>query len=92
MLFRFCLFQCDVNKDTKAQTDLQHKPLHTSGNCTSHDHLDWSRLSDREELKHRDEEADRGNDGKTTWKSGLALNGISYHGKPRTVRSGVSSL
>ena len=26
-----------------------------------------------------DEEADRGNDGKTTSKSGLALNGISYH-------------
>ena len=33
-----------------------------------------------------DEEADRGNDGKTTPKSGLALNAISYHGKPRTTR------
>ena len=28
-----------------------------------------------------DEEADRGNDGKTTSKAGLALNGIYYYGK-----------
>ena len=39
-----------------------------------------------------DEEADRGNDGKTTSKSGLALNGIYYCGKPRTARSGGSWL
>ena len=51
---------------------------------TSHDHLDWPRLSYREQFKEGDEEKDRGNDGKTTPKSGLALNGISYYGKPRT--------
>ena len=32
------------------------------------------------------------NDGKTTLKSGLALNGISYYGKLRTARSGGSWL
>ena len=37
-----------------------------------------------------DEEADRGDDGKTTSNSGLALNGISYYGKLRTARSGGS--
>ena len=46
----------------------------------------------REQLKVGDEEADRGNDGKTTLKSGLAMNGISYYGKPRTARSGGSWL
>ena len=45
-----------------------------------------------EQFKEGDEEADRGNDGKTTSKSGLALNGISYYGKPRTERSGGSWL
>ena len=39
-----------------------------------------------------DEEADRGNDGKTTSKSGLALNGIYSYGKLRTARSGGSWL
>ena len=39
-----------------------------------------------------DEEADRGNDWKTASESGLALNGISYYGKPRTARSGESWL
>ena len=39
-----------------------------------------------------DEEADRGNDGKTASKSGLALNGIYFYGKPRTSRSGGSWL
>ena len=34
----------------------------------------------------------RGNDGKTASKSGLALNGIYYYGKPRTARSGGSWL
>ena len=44
------------------------------------------------QFKEGDEEADRGNDGKTTSKSGLALNGIYYYGKPRTVRRGGSWL
>ena len=37
----------------------------------AHDHLDWPRLSYREQFKEGDEEADRGNDGKRTSKSGL---------------------
>ena len=59
---------------------------------TSHDHLDWPRLSYREQFKEGDEEADRGNDGKTTSKGGLALNGISYNRKLSTARSGGSRL
>ena len=55
------------------------------------DHLDWPRLSYRKQFKEGDEESDRGNDGKTS-KSGLALNGTSYYGKPRTARSGGSWL
>ena len=35
---------------------------------------------------------DRGNDGKTTSKSGQVLNGIYYYGKLRTARSGGSWL
>ena len=58
----------------------------------SQDHLDWPRLSYREQFKEGHEEAARGNDRKTTSKSGLALNGISYYGKPRTARSGGSWL
>ena len=50
---------------------------------TPHDLLEWPRLSYREQFEEGDEEADRGNDGKTTLKSGLALNGISYYGKPQ---------
>ena len=46
----------------------------------------------REQFKEVDKEADRGNDGKTTSKSGLALNGISYYRKLRTTRSGGSWL
>ena len=45
-----------------------------------------------EQFKERDEEADRGNDGKTTSKNGLALNGKYYYGKLRTARSGGSWL
>ena len=41
----------------------------------------------REQFKEGDEEVDRGNDGKTTSKSGVVLDGISYYGKPRTARS-----
>ena len=33
-------------------------------------------IADREQFKKGDEEADRGNDGKTTSNSGLALNGL----------------
>ena len=50
------------------------------------------RLSYREQLKEGDEEADRGNDGKTTSKSGLAWNGISCYGKLRTARGGGNWL
>ena len=49
-------------------------------------------LSYREQFKEGDEEADRGNDGKTTSRSGLALNGTLYYGNPRTARSGGSWL
>ena len=56
------------------------------------DHLYWPRLSYREQFKEGDEEADRGNNRKTTSKTGLALNGISYYGKLRTARSGGSWL
>ena len=71
---------------------LQWKDANWSGTGTSHDHLDWPRLSYREQFKEEDEEADSGNDGKTTSKSGLALNGIPCYGKPRTARSGGSWL
>ena len=63
---------------------------HTKRLSSVADHLDWPRLSYMEQFKEGDEEADRGNDGKTTSKSGLALNGIYYYGKPRTARSGGS--
>ena len=53
----------------------------------AHDHPDWPRLSYREQFKEGDKETDRTNDGKTTSKSGMALNGISYYVKPRTARS-----
>ena len=59
---------------------------------TSYDHLDRPRLSYRKQFKEGVEEADRGNDGKTTSKSGLALNGISYYKKLRIERSGGSWL
>ena len=53
---------------------------------TSHDHLDWPRLSYREQFKEEDEEADRRNDGKTTSQSGLAktiLQGTVQGGRRR---------
>ena len=56
------------------------------------DHLDRPRLSYSEQFKEGDEEADRGSDGKTASKSGLAFNGTSYNGKLRTARSGGSWL
>ena len=64
------------------------KDANWSGTGTSHDHLDRPRLSYREQFKEGDEDADRGYDRKTTSKSGLTLNGLSYYGKPRTTRSG----
>ena len=71
---------------------LQWKDASWCGTGTSHNVLDWPRLSNREQFKEEDKEAGRGNDGKTTSESGLALNGISYYGKPRTARSGGSWL
>ena len=47
-------------------------------------------ISYSKQFKEGDEEADRGNNGKTTSKNGLALNGISYYGKLRTGRNGGS--
>ena len=41
-----------------------------------HNEPNWPRLSCRKQSKEGDEEADRANDGKTTSKSGMALNGI----------------
>ena len=49
-------------------------------------------LCNSNQSKKGDEEADRGNDGKTTSESGLALNGISYYRKLRTAKSGGSWL
>ena len=72
------------------QTSAKRRKLKWYG--TSHDHLDWPRLSNREQFKEGDEEADRGNNGKTTSKNGLALNEIYYYGKPRIARSGGSRL
>ena len=46
--------------------------LSSCGTGTSHDHLDWPRLSYWEQFKEEDEKANRENDGKTTLKSGLA--------------------
>ena len=71
---------------------LQWKDANWSGTGTSQDHLEWPRLPYRQQYKEGDQEADRENDGKTTSKSGLALNGIYYYGKKRTVRSGGSWL
>ena len=68
------------------------KNANLSDKGTSHDHLDWPRLSYRDQIKEGDEEADRGNDGKTTSKSGLALNGIYYYGKLRSAKSGGNWL
>ena len=59
-----------TRRETKRQTE------ETMGR--QHQRVDWPRLSFREQYKEGDEEADRGNDGKTTSKSGLAFNGTSY--------------
>ena len=67
-------------------------PWHFQTSMTQLTGLDWPRLSYREQFKEGDEEADRGNDRKTTSKSGRALNGIYYYRKLRTARSGGSWL
>ena len=69
---------------------MKRRKLKWYGHVT--DHLDWPRLSYREQNKEGDEEADRGNDGKTMSKSGLALNGTAYCRELRTARSGGSWL
>ena len=74
-----CLFNIPATWKTKRQAE------ETMGR--QHQRVDWPRLSFREQFKEGDEEADRGNDGKTTSKSGLALNAIYYFEKPRTARS-----
>ena len=51
----------------------------------SQDHLDWPRLSYREQVKEEDEDEDRGNGGMTTSKSGLALDGTPYYGKAQNL-------
>ena len=79
-------------KEHHALSKVASKVRALSGTGTSHDHLDWPRQSYREQFKEGDEEADRGNDGKTTSKSGLALNGIYYCEKLRKARSGGSWL
>ena len=89
------LYGCRSLKKEKLQGPmktswLQWKDANWSGTGTSHDRVDWPGLSCREQFKKGDEEADRGNAGKTTSKSGLALTGIYYYGKPRTSRSGGS--
>ena len=81
-----------LNRVASGQQDNWPSRL-ASGPCrivlaSPHDHLDWPRLSDREQFKEGDEEADRGNDWKTTSKSGLVLNRTSYYGKLRTAKSG----
>ena len=89
-----CVYKC-VNECIHTNSFLfcvSRRFANGSGTGTSHDHLDWPRLSYREQFKEGDEEADRGNDGKTTSKSGLALNGMYFYGKPRTGRSAGSWL
>ena len=41
-------------------------------------HLDWPRLSFREQYKEGDEESDRENDGKTTSEGGPAFGRTAY--------------
>ena len=43
--------------------------------------MNWPRVSYREQFKEGDQGADRGNDGRVTSKSGLALNRIYYYSK-----------
>ena len=93
----FCITYCDhiINEEVNARigpyedllTSVKRRKLKWYRHVTRSSE-DWPRLSYREQFKEGDEEADGGNDGKTTSKNGLALNGIYFHGKPRTARSG----
>ena len=73
-----------TNEKVKARTGNAIEPYQTPLTSVKrrklkwYDHLYWRRLSYREQT---------GKDGKTTSKSGLALNAISYHGKLRAERS-----
>ena len=71
-------------------TSVKRRKLKWYGHVTRSSGL--AKTSYREQFKEGDEETDRGNDGKTTSKSGLALNGIYYYRKLRTSRSGGSWL
>ena len=72
-------------------TSVKRRKLKWYGHVTRSSGL--AKTSYRElQFKEGDEEADRGNDGETTSKSGLTLNGTSYCGKLRTARSGGSWL
>ena len=71
-------------------TAVKRRKLKRYGHVTRSSGL--ARLSYREQFKEEGVEADRGNDGRTTSKSGLALNGTLYYGKLRTARSGGSWL
>ena len=47
--------------DDRVTCPYHFKNANWSGTGTSHDHLDWPRLSNREQFKKGEEEADRGN-------------------------------
>ena len=59
---------CPTGNSSRRQTKRQTEE--TMGR--QHQRMDWPRLSYREQFKEADEEADRGNDVKTSSKSGLA--------------------
>ena len=79
-----CPYQSALNSTLSTTSIVRQQTVEITRNCvkmdgTSHNHLDWPRLSYREQFKVGDEEADRGNDGKTASKSGLVLNRISFY-------------
>ena len=77
-----------TNKEVKARTGNAIGPYEDLLTSVKRFKLKWyghvtrpsglSKTALQGQFKEGDEEADRGNDGKTTSKSGLALNGISY--------------
>ena len=86
-----CVFSLkSIGQHVDLLTSVKRRKLKWYGHVTRSCGL--PRLSYKEQFKEVDEEADKGNDRKTTSKSGLALNGISYYGKLRTFRSGRSWL
>ena len=68
-------------------TSLKRRKLKWFGHFTR-----LSGQSYREQFKEGEEEATEETMGRQHQKSGLALNGTSYYGKPRTARSGGSWL